>query len=121
MAGQTQDARVLAKPKMVTEYHSQISEFFHDLDKLSNIVQPNLQNFTRFGQTIRYYAAKSLKFYMIWTSYLISFVHFSPKTEFPTKSLSFQHIKTSIQQLLRPNVSAHPLAAHIVSILRFVH
>ena len=38
MAGQAQDARVLAKPKMVTEYHSQISEFFHDLDKLSNIV-----------------------------------------------------------------------------------
>ena len=85
MTGQAQDARVLAKPKMVTEYHSQISEFFHDLDKLSNIVQPNLQNFTRFGQTIRYYAAKSLKFYMIWTSYLISFVHFSPKNRVSDK------------------------------------
>ena len=42
MAGQAQDARVLAKPKMVTEYHSQISKILHDWDKLFDIMQPNL-------------------------------------------------------------------------------
>ncbi len=35
------------------------------------------------------------------------------KTEFPTKSLSFQHIKISIQQFLCANIRTHPLAAHV--------
>ena len=43
------------------------------------------------------------------------------KTEFPTNSLSFQHIEISIQQLLRPNISIRPLAAYDVSILQSVH